>query len=344
MYYGTENNSGAEGTTLEMNRPGPPDLYPSLLVSKYGPSWAMWVEGLVSGIYSWGKYEYGVWGRGIRAGVAADTPVRVAVDLTRSDFPPGVWGAGPVGVYGVVPAVGDQPVRQGAAGVVGRGEARGSHGVVGEAIVLGGVGVMGINQNQGGTAGIFQGNVIIDKNLYVTGDITKGGGGFKIDHPLDPENKYLSHSYVESPNALNIYSGNATTDVDGNATVPLPEYFEALNEDFRYQLTVIGDLAHAVVAEEISDNQFKIKSDRPNVKVSWQVTGARKDALAKLNPMPVEEEKPSEERGTYLHPEAFEQPESRGVDYASREALAEALRVGPEIAVPEEPEAPGGPT
>ena len=60
---------------------------------------------------------------------------------------------------------------------------------------------------------------------------------------LDPANKYLYHSFVESPDMMNVYNGNVVTDKRGMATVVLPEYFEALNSDFRYQLTVIGRFA-----------------------------------------------------------------------------------------------------
>src|SRR5208282_2151874 len=88
-------------------------------------------------------------------------------------------------------------------------------------------------------------------NLTVTGQMTKGSGSFKIDHPLDPANRYLSHSFVESPDMMNIYNGNVTTDPRGLATVVLPDYFEALNGDFRYQLTAIGQFAQAIVAKEI---------------------------------------------------------------------------------------------
>ncbi len=64
-----------------------------------------------------------------------------------------------------------------------------------------------------GNAGLFIGNV------KVTGSIMKGGGGFRIDHPDDPKNKALSHSFVESPEMLNVYSGTVTTDARGNARV-----------------------------------------------------------------------------------------------------------------------------
>ena len=163
-----------------------------------------------------------------------------------------------------------------------------------------------------GLAGKFNGDV------QVTGVLAKAGGSFKIDHPLDPENKYLSHSFVESPDMKNIYDGNVTTDENGEATVMLPDYFEALNSDFRYQLTVIGTFAQVIVAEEIKDNRFTIKTSAPGVKVSWQVTGIRQDAWANQNRIKVEESKTEKERGFFLHPEALGKDEERGVEWANR--------------------------
>jgi hypothetical protein len=156
-----------------------------------------------------------------------------------------------------------------------------------------------------GDAGYFGGDVKVTGNLDVDGTISKQGGGFRIDHPLDPENRTLSHSFVESPDMMNIYNGNVTTDEDGFATVTLPDYFEALNRDYRYQLTMIGTFAQAIIAQEIEDGQFVIQTDQPNVKVSWQVTGIRQDPFAEANRIAVEEEKAADERGAYLYPEAY---------------------------------------
>ncbi len=142
-------------------------------------------------------------------------------------------------------------------------------------------------------------------NLTIKGKLTKGSGSFKIDDPLDPAHKYLSHSFVESPDMMNVYNGNITTDKHGLATVVLPNYFEALNRDFRYQLTVIGQFAQAIVKQEIENNRFTIKTNKPSVKVSWQVTGIRHDAYADAYRIPVEEEKPTQEQGHFLHPELF---------------------------------------
>ena len=156
------------------------------------------------------------------------------------------------------------------------------------------------------TAGYFEGNVTVQGNLNVTGNISKGGGTFKIDHPLDPANKYLVHSFVESPEMLNVYSGNTVTDASGRSTVTLPEYFSAANADLRYQLTVVGaTFAQAVVGEEVKGNSFVVLTNQPNVKVSWQITAVRNDAYAKANRIQPEVEKKDGERGAYLHPELF---------------------------------------
>ncbi|MER8095104.1 hypothetical protein [Streptomyces goshikiensis] len=150
----------------------------------------------------------------------------------------------------------------------------------------------------------------VNGDLRVSGSIVKGGGGFMIDHPLDPANKYLSHSFVESPEMATLYAGVVDTDERGEATVALPEYFEALNRDFRYQLTPVGGLAQAAVIDEIKDNRFTLRTDRPGVKVSWQVTGVRQDAWAEAHRIANEQDKPESERSFYLHPGEHGQPES----------------------------------
>ncbi|MBN2227473.1 MAG: hypothetical protein JW763_08915 [candidate division Zixibacteria bacterium] len=158
-------------------------------------------------------------------------------------------------------------------------------------------------------AGYFSGNV------HATGGYTSGKSSIVIDHPLDPENKYLAHSSVQSPDMMNVYNGNVITDGNGEAIVELPDYFEALNKDFRYQLTVIGDFSQAIIAEEISNNKFTIRTDKPEVKVSWQVTGIRADDYAKANPTVVEYDKPASEQGLYMHPEALGHGEEKYIKY-----------------------------
>ena len=162
-------------------------------------------------------------------------------------------------------------------------------------------------------AGYFAGNV------NVTGNLSKGGGTFKIDHPSDPENKYLYHSFVESPDMMNIYNGNATTNTNGEVVVSLPTYFDDLNIDFRYQLTPIGQLAQAIVLTEISGNTFTIKTDKPNVKVSWQVTGVRNDKWAQKNRVIAEVEKEEDNIGLYLHAAEYDLPKEKSIDWNTHE-------------------------
>ncbi len=156
-------------------------------------------------------------------------------------------------------------------------------------------------------------------NMNVTGSLAKAGGSFLIDHPLDPENKYLYHSFVESPDMMNIYNGNVTTDGNGYATITMPDYFEALNRDFRYQLTVIDEsddmdvFLWAKVVREVKGNSFTLRSSRGNLKVSWQVTGIRQDAWANKNRIPNAVVKTAADKGKLLHPEAFGQPENMGI-------------------------------
>ena len=161
-----------------------------------------------------------------------------------------------------------------------------------------------------GLAGNFSGN------LNVSGVISAGTKDFKIDHPLDPANKYLVHASVESSEMMDIYTGNVITDAQGEAAVQLPDWFEVLNADFRYQLTVIGQFAQAIVSREIQDHQFQIRTNAPNVKVSWQVTGVRQDAFAKAHPLVVEQEKEERLRGYYIHPELYGAPRDRQIEWA----------------------------
>jgi hypothetical protein len=128
--------------------------------------------------------------------------------------------------------------------------------------------------------------------LSVYGNLTVSAvKNFRIDHPLDPENKYLYHSSVESPDMKNMYDGIAILDGKGEAEVRLPEWFEALNRDFRYQLSCIGSFAPVYVAEQIHENRFRIAGGTPGLEVSWQVTGIRHDPYAIAHPSPVEVDK-----------------------------------------------------
>jgi hypothetical protein len=214
-----------------------------------------------------------------------------------------------------------------AIGVWGQTDTPAGRGVFGYAAAGAGTtyGVWGETVSASGWAGWFQGRV------NVTGLLSKGGGAFKIDHPLDPENKYLYHSFVESPDMKNIYDGVVTTDERGYATVSLPGWFEALNQDYRYQLTVLdeadeAEFVQAKVVRKIAEGAFTIRSSRPRTEVSWQVTGIRHDAFAKAHRIPVEEDKEPDARGRFLHPVEHGQPQESGEGWENRPRRGEGTR------------------
>lgn len=242
--------------------------------------------------------------------VYADHPAssedKAAIEGNNEDTPYfgiGVRGDGGwVGVHGGA-TVSGTGVRIGVVGEAGNGTA-GNYGVYGT--TSGGPGV--------------QYGVYSNGDMHVTGTLSKALGAFRIDHPLDPLNMELWHAFVESPDMLNIYNGNVVTDSDGYATVTMPDWFDALNRDFRYQLTVVDDadsdaFALAKVARELRAGAFTIRTSEPWTKVSWQVTGIRQDPVAEANRIPTVVEKRDEDRGLYLAPEAYGQPAERGVDW-----------------------------
>lgn len=101
----------------------------------------------------------------------------------------------------------------------------------------------------------------------------------------------------------------------------LPDWFEVLNREFRYQLTPIGGPGpNLYIAETIQNNRFKIAGGEPGLEVSWQVTGIRHDPYAEANQVRVEVDKPDDERGTYLYPQGYGQPETMGLAYIEAQA------------------------
>jgi len=221
----------------------------------------------------------------------------------------GYFEGGYYGVYGTIFPTGSNTYH----GVYGRaaGGSGSNYGIRGYATGTGtNYGVYGFASGGTSYAGYFSGNAV------VTGTLSKGAGSFKIDHPLDPANKYLYHSFVESPDMMNVYNGNVVLDALGEALVEMPEWFEVLNRDFRYQLTAIGAPGpNLYIAQKMSGNSFVIAGGGPGMEVSWMVTGVRQDAFANANRIPVEENKPVNERGKYIHPELYGMPETSSVSY-----------------------------
>jgi len=158
-------------------------------------------------------------------------------------------------------------------------------------------------------AGWFQGDV------NVTGSVYQGGGTSRIDHPLDPENTYLCQAFVESPDMMSVHNGNAALNDRGEAWVEMPDWFEAVNRDFRYQLTAIGAPGpNLYIAERISGNRFLIAGGEPGMEVSWMVTGIRQDPFAEANRVSAETPKRAEDVGRLLHPELYGRTASDALD------------------------------
>lgn len=264
-------------------------------------------------------------------GVLGDSPGGYGVEGS-SPGGTAIYGHGILGVYGQGNNGGSGVYGNSGSGVGVYGQSTGGDGVFGTSTngtgvhgMASGVGVFGEAGSYGviarGSVGIYAapttGNTVaglFGGNVQVQGNLTKSSGSFKIDHPLDPANKYLYHSFVESPDMKNIYDGTVKLDNKGEAVVSMPEYFSALNQDFRYQLTAIGKAAPNLhIARKIADNQFKIGGGKPGMEVSWQVTGIRHDVYAKNHRITVEEDK-GKERGYYIYPAGFNEPPEKSLE------------------------------
>jgi hypothetical protein len=258
------------------------------------PTTAIFAEAQSSGIYAVGG-DSGVVGQSeIGPGVSG-----------QSTNGPGVAGAsGSGGSLGYPAGVSVGVYGQSSGGVGVYGQSSSDAGVFGTSDS--GAAIFGFAPP--GLAGEFMGKVDVTEVLM------KSGGGFLIDHPVNPAHKYLSHSFVESPDMKNIYDGVVTLDANGEAEIVLPSWFSALNTDFRYQLTAVGTSASGLyISEEISTDRFKIAGGHSGMKVSWQVTGIRQDAWATAHRIPVEQDKPVKEQGFYRHPELYGVSEEQNV-------------------------------
>jgi len=260
-------------------------------------------SGTIYGVYgeAHSTYGAGVYGYSAPAVTSISSGVR---GESYADQGRGVWGT----AYGTSAQ---------ASGVLGNSFSEYASGVAGIAASTTGIaaGIFGQTYSPTGYAGRFSGNV------YVNGTFSADVKLFKIDHPFDPANRYLYHYSMESAEVLNQYSGNVVLGADGSAWVELPAWFSAINRDVRYQLTPVGGAAPGLyIAQEVGDqgvgdNRFQVAGGPPGLKVSWEITAVRSDPYIEHYGAPVEVEKPAAERGTYLHPELYGQPEELGLDY-----------------------------
>jgi hypothetical protein len=172
-------------------------------------------------------------------------------------------------------------------------------------------GVYGKSNNTTGS-GLWGVGVIGDGVQFGVFSLTNLGANgtksFIIDHPLDPENKFLKHYSMESPEVINFYRGNITLDANGNGTVELPDYFTSINTNYSYTLTPIGSPSVTYIAEEIDENgTFKIAGGNSGQKISWYVYAERNDVNIKNNDFStaIEVQKNASQKGKYLNPAAY---------------------------------------
>ena len=249
------------------------------------------VAGLNTGPASQGKNPSGVFGRSQNGeGVHGETTSTFFAAVAGLNMNPGATGAG---VYG-------QSAGSGAAGFFTTNGGAGLPVGLGDAVfAISGPTGNAIHGAGGTNAGLFEGTVVVNGGSLQVNQVNGIGGEisatsifannkhFRIDHPLDPSNKYLIHATIESSERLNLYSGIAILDGEGGAEVLLPEWFEALNCDFRYQLTCIGGFAPVYIAAKISGHQFRIGGGYSGLEVSWQIVGCRRDRWAQEHPFTV---------------------------------------------------------
>jgi hypothetical protein len=234
----------------------------------------------------------------------------------------------PCGIYGRAPTIaiiGEATNNPSAIGISGTVSAPlGFAGVFGMYSVSTGLGR--------GVSGSTSSSNPMSFGVYSAGNMgASGTKPFCIDHPLDPENKYLLHYSAESPEVLNLYSGTTLLDDHGEARIELPHYFSSINRDPRYLLTPVGaPMPQLHVAEEIdltaTPCQFRIAGGAPGNKVSWEVKALRDDRWVKSRGAPVEADKPDHLRGSYQHPDLYGKPPSLGADALRERQLMESSR------------------
>jgi hypothetical protein len=157
----------------------------------------------------------------------------------------------------------------------------------------------------------YLGSVLGAYGVVSNGDFgATGAKSFMIDHPQDPANKILRHFSTESNEVLNIYRGNIVLDANGEATVEMPDYYDAININPSYHLTPIGGFAQLYVKEELNNGKFVIAGGTPGLKVSWTIYAERNDPYFQQFPekRTVEYEKREGQKGLYFIPELYGAP------------------------------------
>lgn len=146
-----------------------------------------------------------------------------------------------------------------------------------ERVRIDGDGNVGINTDSPSEA------LDVSGNTTISGSLSKGSGSFKIDHPVKPETHYLIHSFVEAPQADNIYRGkvvlvNGLATVNIDAAVSMTEgTFVLLNREV--QCFTSNETGWTAVRGRMDDNILTIEAQDSACAdtISWMVVGERQD-------------------------------------------------------------------
>ncbi|HMS56283.1 MAG TPA: hypothetical protein PKA27_12865 [Fimbriimonadaceae bacterium] len=251
-------------------------------------------DGIAAGLRGYSAYNTGIYAFGHSGGLQAIGSRSTAGSVGVHGITQSTTGYGVLGTFSDVGGTPGSP----AYGIYGLVDRDGDRALIGDSDITSGSGY-----------GVFGDTDGVGIAVYASGSFAASGGkAFRIDHPMDPENKYLFHYCTEGPEPLLEYSGTITTSASGYAWVELPEYFAEINRDLRYQLTVVdqtGEFTMAIVSKKVQNNRFQIRTSRPEVEVCWEVKGVRNDAYMRHYGAPVVTDKADNERGLFEHPELY---------------------------------------
>jgi hypothetical protein len=243
---GTTVGDGVVGTSVDGN-----GLFGASTNGKgiYGNSNSRGIVGTLSNTSCAGTYAVGGCGTSTGIGVYGDSTTRGVVGTLNGGSCPGTFAIGGCTTSGK--AIWGQATT--GTGILGTATGTGAHGVDGESD--NGPGVYGQSANS--YAGDFIGDVLISGSLTVGGGCS-GCAGAQLKVAGRP---------------ATMLNGNVRTNARGFATVRVPKTFQAAGPSVRYQLTVVGTRGwNARVVKLIRHGRFTIQTDRPGVRVSWQVT------------------------------------------------------------------------
>jgi len=148
----------------------------------------------------------------------------------------------------------------------------------------------------GGNGG---GGIAVRGNSVFVGSVSKGGGSFRIDHPLPAkkDTHFLLHSFIEGPTPDLIYRGVVTL-VDGTATINIDEVSDMTEGTFillnkRVQCFTTNESGWDLTKGKVEGNILTITSQNSEStdEISWMVVGERQDEWMRNSDMTDEDGK-----------------------------------------------------